>query len=274
MSATSSTQLQGGSSLFGWLLNDVYGDARADQQPRLSPYPGRLPAPGTPASTHYPSTKTVRFATDPQDSLERVRERVLDASKKGHADLGLPVVTDTQLAWLQRKQEFTQYDDFLAWCSRNLPRGTPEERRLFDRLVPELAEVSTKYRNESAQLVAQLVKIRRDGPENRQDLVLMYMLSQGMVRVPTVGDMLGLEPGVKVEDGPDYVRGLWSPARGIAPQAPHLDMTAEQGAALGAPVLPYVDFQPVTGTPQRYWRDATAPINEVGLLNHLFSSFT
>lgn len=263
---TTSDTLWGGSGVFGSFINSVYGDARVDSANRVQPYGGNV------KGIKYPRPKTVRFAVDPQDALEQVRYRIIKAANEGDTTLGLPVVSDAQLQWLQRKQEFTQYDDFLAWCSRNLPRGTPEERQLFDKLVPELAEVSGKYSGDARNLAAQIVKIRRDGPENRQDLVIIYMLAMGLLRVPTINEMVGCDDIVKSDPAIPYVRGLWNPVRTVTTSAKCHQMKPEQAAALGNVTLPGLDFPLDSVHTNAYWSVSGLSNHESTLWDSLFTS--
>ena len=174
----------------------------------------------------------------------------------------------------------------MNWIARNVRRGTQHEARAFNELFPEFRKRVVSLQKEKLDIVSKIAELRITGPQTKDDWVLLYMIANGMVKLPTsIKDIMGLwDPtagqfgGARQLTAPEYIRGIFSPARFITSEQ---NIAASQQEALANMSIPGIDSRNLWGnaqgnnavTWQSMFRPEDRSANPAGA-NSLLAAFT
>jgi hypothetical protein len=155
------------------------------------------------------------YHPDPYDT-------VVDLKTKVANKLGAPVQTAEDLEWLRRKQDQMNAAQFKQFVASLYNTHDPAQKALLHKVYPELLDEQAKVLDERMQLMAQLAKIRLyGGPRNRDDLMLLWALNSGAVKLPEGNPWTpsGWDENKTANGGPDgsevdaFQRGIFSPIK-------------------------------------------------------------
>jgi hypothetical protein len=178
---------------------------------------GQMNAAATPNNVYnVPETNNdkpfpVQLGTaDPEDLKMDLRQSVV---KDGGAvpGFGQAVADDRVFSYLERKKEAQIEADYRAWLISQTDFSSPEKAEFWNNVAPWITNEKIKQINENAELQKRLATLNVVGPKNDDDFRLLYMISNGTLRVPTK-PVHEMDEDTKIaRTDLNFVRGLFNP---------------------------------------------------------------
>lgn len=122
--------------------------------------------------------------TDPYDSEWNIRREIsVPGSQMVSSARPLPW-TEEEIDYLRRKRDAEEYAAFQSWLGTKFPITDPANRDLLKKIVPEYFSVRAANLREQINLSARYANLRLVGPETEDDLLLIYEVETGRVKLP------------------------------------------------------------------------------------------
>lgn len=149
-------------------------------------------------------------SADPRDVKMAIRQELVGpdgaVSGMGIAEAG-PEVFD----YVEKKKEEVFYQQFLAYVNGMANLGNPAEASWWFEKFPMLKEKRLETIKRESEKQKRLAEIQVTGPQNEDDLFLLYMIDQGLIKMPTVPlTQIYIDPQYKANTD-NFKRGLFSP---------------------------------------------------------------
>jgi hypothetical protein len=93
--------------------------------------------------------------------------------------------------WLERKQAAVEAADFDAYFNKNFNVNDLAGRQWAQGIHPDFYKVREQEMSERADTVLKLKKIQLRGPQNEEDLHMLYLIESGRVQLPKDWDRIG-----------------------------------------------------------------------------------
>lgn len=154
---------------------------------------------------------------EPQDErMRNVRSMVNPAT--GTTPLGMVVADAGQIAaWQERKRQKAELANFDAWVGKNFHKNDPMARKFLQETYPEYYEAREKLAVERAKFALRVFLLKLRGPKNQKDLILLWGLQTGRVRLDDGWDRIGYvhekkDPAAMQADEQNrFMKGLYGP---------------------------------------------------------------
>lgn len=149
-------------------------------------------------------------SADPRDMKMAIRQELVGADgavpNMGIAEAG-PEVFD----YVEKKKEEVFYQQFLAYVNNMANLGNPAEASWWFEKFPMLKEKRLETIKREAEKQKRLAEIQVTGPQNEDDLFLLYMIDQDLIKMPTRPlTQLWLDDQYTA-NAVNFKRGLFSP---------------------------------------------------------------
>lgn len=135
------------------------------------------------ASSDYHDSKAFPMISGPVIGKDQQIREMVSGDRALQKKFGAPVL-DTQ-AIDRMEQEIKQYRnlDFERWAQNKMDLSTPYKAKFWLDKTPELFEKKNEFIKQNGELQKRLAKITMFGPENLDDMRLIYDLQQDQVQV-------------------------------------------------------------------------------------------
>ncbi len=181
---------------------------------------------------------------DPYDTTWQIHQQIAEPNSGMVSDRRPLPWTQEEIDYLKRKRDAEEYAGFQSWIATKFPITDPANRDLLKKIVPEYFSVRKQNLAEQIGLSAKYATLRLTGPENEDDLKLIYMVETDRVKLPKgpfhdpmawmaneyeLQGLIGDEWKNKIETKNErrYEAGLFNPFRILtyrnAPFAPNVD---------------------------------------------------
>lgn len=123
-------------------------------------------------------------------------ERMADVAEltggTGTSQFGQVVADAGQIsAYLERKRQKADLANFDAWVGKNFHKNDPMARKWLQETYPEYYEAREKLAVERAKFALRVFLLKLRGPKNEKDLILLWGLQTGRVRLDDGWDRIG-----------------------------------------------------------------------------------
>lgn len=127
--------------------------------------------------------------TDQDERFRDIRELT---GGTGTSQYGQVVADAGQIAaYLERKRQKQDLANFDAWIGKNFHKNDPMARKWLQETYPEYYEAREKLAVERAKFALRVFLLKLRGPKNEKDLILLWGLQTGRVRLDDGWDRIG-----------------------------------------------------------------------------------
>lgn len=149
---------------------------------------------------------------DPMDQQMAIRQQAIGSGTGGVVDgMGMAIADQPVFDYLERKKENLLYSQFIAWINSQANLSDPAQQEWWFTKFPFLKEKRLEEIHRVGELQMRLAEINVTGAQNEDDMLLLYMIQNGLLKVPTQPlQNLYLDTGL-VSDQATFARGIFSP---------------------------------------------------------------
>ncbi len=200
-------------------------------------------------------------ARDPRDELMAEKAQMVAASGgTGQTPLGLVTATTADFEYLRKKRETEALANLDAWIGKNFHKADPATRKWLQETFPEYYESRERIMTERAKFALRVKLIKLRGAKNEKDLMLMWGLQTGRIKLDRDWDVIGpyREAGESIDMAQErnrFKNGLFSFRRFLS-EDERLNNAGGVDPALGVNVIN--PFAPVTTGQEGFQRGAGA----------------
>lgn len=155
-------------------------------------------------------------ASDPRDELMRMKQQFLEQAGPGASTkFGVLHAEDADFEWLKKKKATEIVANFQHWVTQNFHTNDVVKRKWLQEIFPEYYDEREKEMLQKTKLAMRIKLILMRGPKNEKDLVLMFAIAKGLVKLDRDWDRVGpsmntVDPG---EEQKRFRANLLNPAR-------------------------------------------------------------
>ncbi len=135
-------------------------------------------------------------ARDKYDDEMNTKMQLMD--ENGMTPFGQVYYDDKVGKWLERKAAVGEAANFDAYFNLNFNKNDLASRQWAQQIHPEFYKAREDEMNERAEIVLRLKKIELRGPQDKQDLYMLWLIETGRVELPHNWDQIG--PGFSNHD--------------------------------------------------------------------------
>ncbi len=93
-------------------------------------------------------------------------------------------ITDRDISYIKRKRNDEEYAAFNAWIGTKYDLTDPAQQEMFKRIYPEYFKQRQELIDEQIDVTARYAKIRLNGAESQEDLILEWEIETGRTVLP------------------------------------------------------------------------------------------
>jgi hypothetical protein len=113
----------------------------------------------------------------------------------GRTPFGTVVATDSDFQALEDKRKLAEEANFDAWLGENFHKGDVAARKWLQQTVPDYYAVREKEIDDRAEFAKMVAKVKLRGPQTTEEMVLVYGLSEGKIKLEPGWNVIGyVEP--------------------------------------------------------------------------------
>lgn len=179
-------------------------------------------------------------STDPEDAKYAIRNALTNGTGQVPG-IGQAIVGDEFFNYAKRKQDQALEFDFQTWLMKQADFSTPASASYWYEKFPEMKAMRVAEIDRESALQTRLAKISVNGPENRDDFMILFLIGQGLIK-PSGLPLYQLNSPDNKALSSGFVQGIFNP---IKPNFP----IALPGTTLNwsSPVNPVNGAGPLTG---------------------------
>ncbi len=152
-------------------------------------------------------------AKDKMDDEMNTKLQLMDET--GMTPFGQVYYDDKVGRWLERKAAVSEAANFDAYFNREFNKNDLASRQWAQQIHPDFYKAREDEMNERAEIVLRLKKIQLRGPQDKQDLYMLWLIESGRVQLPADWDTIGpgyhansITPAAKAQNERRYNQGL------------------------------------------------------------------
>ncbi len=152
-------------------------------------------------------------AASPRDEIVDLKRQLMDDN--GMSPFGQVQFSERDARWLLEKQQATEQANFDSWFGSQFHKNDVASRQFAQQVYPEYYDERERKMTERAKLALRINLIKLRGPRNEEDLITLYGLQTGKIRLEDGWDKIGVSyKKVSDQTGPGapvrFSRGLLS----------------------------------------------------------------
>jgi hypothetical protein len=128
-------------------------------------------------------------AKDSYDDEMNTKMQLMD--QDGMTPFGQVYYDDKVGRWLERKAAAAETANFDSYFNLNFNKNDLASRQWAQEVNPKFYADREREMNERAEIVLKLKKIQLRGPQNKEDLQMLYLIESGRVKLPEDWDVIG-----------------------------------------------------------------------------------
>lgn len=118
-------------------------------------------------------------------------------------------VTDRDIKYQMGKKDMVEAARFKKFVEDSIPRGTPWAKEFFEKIEPNWYKSKEQIINEKVEMLKRYFKIVLHGPQNIEDMYLLYIVATGKIELPTtISDII--KPKSQTVARNKYIAGPFS----------------------------------------------------------------
>ena len=127
-------------------------------------------------------------AKTPYDDTMNAKLQLMD--KDGMTPFGQVYYDDKTGKWLEKKQAAIEAANFDAYFNANFNKNDLASRQWAQSIHPEFYQAREQEMTKKAETILKLKKIQLRGPQDDEDLYMLYLIDSGRVSLPQDWDRL------------------------------------------------------------------------------------
>lgn len=128
-------------------------------------------------------------ARDAYDDEMNTKMQLMD--KEGMTPFGQVFFDDKTGRWLERKAAVAEAANFDAYFNKEFNKNDLASRQWAQSINPDFYKAREDEMNEKAEVILRLKKIQLRGPQDKEDLYMLWLIESGQVELPAGWDRLG-----------------------------------------------------------------------------------
>lgn len=147
---------------------------------------------------------------DPMDQQMAIRQQAIGPT--GVVDgMGMAIADQPVFDYLERKKENLIYSQFIAWVNSQANLSDPAQQEWWFTKFPFLKEKRLEEIKRVGELQMRLAEINVTGAQNEDDMLLLYMIENDLIKVPNKPLQSLWEDTGLMRTQADFARGVFSP---------------------------------------------------------------
>lgn len=138
-------------------------------------------------------------ARDAMDDQMRLRTQISDG--QGNTPFGQLQYSDKIGRWVERKAQSAEAANFDAWFNVNFNKSNLADRQVAQSLNPDFYKQREQFMRERTEAALRLKLIQLRGPQNEDDMYMLYLVQTGRVALPADWDRIGPAGGEQFNAG-------------------------------------------------------------------------
>lgn len=148
---------------------------------------------------------------DPMDQQMAIRQQAITGPGGVVPGMGQAIADQPVFDYLERKKENLIYSQFIAWINSQANLSDPAQQEWWFTKFPFLKEKRLEEIHRVGELQMRLAEINVTGAQNEDDMLLLYMIQNDLLKVPTQ-PLQNLYLDTKlVTPAKEFARGIFSP---------------------------------------------------------------
>lgn len=169
--------------------------------------------------------------TPEEDQRMRIRQQFLqEGGGRGTTPFGLVTATDRDFEWLERKRKEEDLANFDAWVGQNFHKGDVAARKWLQETMPEYYEARERLAVDRAKFALRVYLLKLRGPKNEKDLILLWGLMTGRIKLDAGWNVIGFHDSAKLSDMQKqqerFAKNLFGPYRYLTKEERKANATA------------------------------------------------
>lgn len=121
-------------------------------------------------------------------------------TKDGMSPFGQVMATDADFRLIEQKRKLEEEAQYDKWLGENFHKGDVAARKWLQDTVPEYYEVREREIDERADFAATVAKLKLRGPRNTKEMILLYGLMEGKIKLDPGWNVIGYVDQEAVDD--------------------------------------------------------------------------
>jgi hypothetical protein len=149
----------------------------------------------------------------PYDTRMEIKRQLIGSSDTGATPYGIATITEQDYKNMEEKVAQAQRLEYETFLANYFNITSPAEAAYVQKIMPEFLDRREQEIDAQAKLQGNLAKLRLRGPQNKEDLLLVWMLKTGQVPLPKkpLWDPDWYDSASNAKE--NFVRGVFSPRR-------------------------------------------------------------
>ncbi|MGB0548753.1 MAG: hypothetical protein ACPGR8_06425 [Limisphaerales bacterium] len=148
-----------------------------------------------------------------RDDMVRMKQQLMNAD--GTSPFGTVEASDADFRWMADKAKAAEAANFDAWFGQHFDLNDLASRQWAQEVNPEYYKERERLILDKAKMAARIRTIQLRGPQSEEDLMLMWALNSGRVKLDNDWDRIGpvvTTPGQynRAQQRDTFKRGLFS----------------------------------------------------------------
>lgn len=163
---------------------------------------------GTNANINFP----VQIgSTDPDDYKYALQRQLVAGNAQGVIPgVGQAIAGPDFFKYAERKDAMQMLLNYKQYVYQQADLSTPEKAQWWFDQFPWMKDERLEQINKNSELQKKFAHIAVIGPQNEEDMILLYLREKGQIQVPNLGvHLLGVDDSVTTASG--YQAGFFSP---------------------------------------------------------------
>lgn len=148
-----------------------------------------------PAQSTYSLPRGGLGAASSKDELMREKMEMLKKTQTGKTPFGTITATDKDFEWLRKKRETAEFANFDSWVGKNFHKGDLAARKWLQQTFPQYYEDRERLMVDRAKFALRVKLLKLRGPKNQKDLLLLWGLQTGRIKLDEGWDIVGFHEG-------------------------------------------------------------------------------
>jgi len=126
-----------------------------------------------------------------RDDIIQLKQQMMNDD--GWSPFGRVVASDADFKWLQNKEAAAEAVNFDAWFNEGFNKNDLASRQFAQDVNPEFYERREREMMEKMDMIKRIRFLQLRGPQDEEDLRLLYLLNSGRVQLPADWDRVGAD---------------------------------------------------------------------------------
>lgn len=145
---------------------------------------------------------------------QRLKTKMQFVDDDGDSPFGQVMATDADFALVEQKRNLAEEARFDSWVGTNFHQGDVAKRKWLQETMPEFYESREAVIMQRAKFAARVALLKLRGPQNEKDLILLWGLQTGRIKLQPGWNVIGYTDGGDTDAlNTRFMEGVFGPMR-------------------------------------------------------------